>query len=115
VATPIFTSDEPIIFSVAFSLEITPDYRPVQPGTLFGAGFYELYATFLHAGISPDTPWSWQWLHNNIPVEGGSGKWDFTDGGFVFYNPLHGWEKGTYTLEMYVKESLVKRASFAVQ
>lgn len=101
---------------LTFSAEISDLYEPVNPGSIFGEGFYTLYATFSYDEMTDGMAWAWVWRHNGEVVEGGNELWAYGDDGpgYVFLNPEEGFQPGEYSLDVWVNGELLTRSSVTI-
>jgi hypothetical protein len=106
-------SSDTEIGSLTFSTDVTQDYEPISPRTLYAEGAYTLYATFSYAFMENGMAWAWIWRHNGEVVGGGNELWAYgEDGpGYIFFNPEEGFQAGEYSLEVWVNGKLFTRSS----
>ena len=104
------------IGKIAFSTDITSDYRAIEAGQRFGKGFFTLYATFDYSEMLDGMTWSWVWRHNGQVIEGGNQRWAYgNDGpGYVYFRPEEGFLQGQYELEVWVNNELMAQSDFMV-
>lgn len=95
--------------TLSFSTEIDSEYQPVNARTIFPEGSYTLYATFSYEDMADGMEWAWVWRRNGEVVEGGNELWAYgEDGpGYIFLNPVEGFQNGEYTLEVWVNGELL--------
>lgn len=99
--------------TVVFSSTVTEEYQAISPTTLFGQGFYTLYATFHYEEMADGMAWSWVWRHNGKVIDGGNELWAYGDEGpgYIYLRPEEGFGEGRYTLEIWVNGTLLGQAS----
>lgn len=99
--------------TVVLSSTVTKDYKAVNPGSVFGEGFYTLYATFDYKDMADGMAWAWVWRHNGKVIDGGNELWVYGDEGpgYIFLSPEEGFGEGAYTLEIWVNGELLGQAS----
>lgn len=104
------------IGKIAFSTDITSDYRAIDAGQRFGEGFFTLFATFDYAEMTDGLTWSWVWRRNGQVVEGGNQLWAYGDDGpgYVYFRPEEGFLQGQYELEVWVNSELMAQSDFMV-
>ncbi|MCB8985368.1 MAG: hypothetical protein H6659_16170 [Ardenticatenaceae bacterium] len=102
--------------SLSFSTEIDDRYEAVNPGKIFGEGFYTLYATFDYSEMEDGMAWAWVWRHNGQVVEGGNELWNYgNDGpGYIYLNPEEGFQPGDYSLDVWVNGELLTRSAITI-
>ncbi len=105
------------ITPLVFSTEINENYKPVAPRSVFGEGFYTIYATFDYDRMVEGMSWSWIWRRNGDIVNGGNELWAYGDDGpgWIYYEPPEGFQVGDYTLELWVNGELFRRAALTVE
>lgn len=101
---------------IAFALDISGNYKAIDPGYRFVEGFYTLYATFAYQGMADGMNWSWEWQRNGAPVDGGNQEWSYgEDGpGYIYFRPEDGFKSGEYSLAIWVDDELQNQAGFTV-
>jgi len=99
--------------TVVFSSTVTDEYTAINPGNIFGEGFYTLYATFHYEGMADGMAWSWVWRQNGKVIDGGNELWAYGDEGpgYIYLRPEEGFGEGRYTLEIWVNGKLLGQAS----
>jgi len=99
--------------TVVFSSTVTDEYKAINPGSIFGEGFYTLYATFQYEEMADGMAWSWVWRHNGQVIDGGNELWAYGDEGpgYIYLSPETGFGEGRYTLEIWVNGELLGQAS----
>ncbi len=99
----------PLVLSNA----VTDEYEAINPASLFGEGFYTLYATFPYAGMADGMEWAWVWRHNGKVIDGGNELWAYGDEGpgYIYLSPEEGFLEGTYSVEVWVNGQLLGRAA----
>lgn len=99
--------------TVIFSSTVTDEYKAINPTSLFGQGFYTLYATFQYGDMADGMAWSWVWRHNGKVIDGGNELWAYGDEGpgYIYLRPEEGFGEGRYTLEIWVNGKLLGQAS----
>ncbi len=99
--------------TVVLSSTVTDEYKAINPGTIFGEGFYTLYATFDYKDMADGMAWSWVWRHNGQVIDGGNELWAYGDEGpgYIYLSPEEGFGEGRYTLEIWVNGELMGQAS----
>lgn len=102
--------------SLSFSVEIDDQYQAINPGRIFGEGFYTLYATFEYVEMEDGMAWAWVWRRNGEVVEGGNELWAYgADGpGYIYLNPEEGFQPGEYSLDVWVNGELLTRAAVTI-
>lgn len=105
------------ITPLVFSTEIDDDYKPVAPRSVFGEGFFTIYATFDYDHMVEGMAWSWIWRRNGDVVNGGNELWAYGDDGpgWIYYEPPEGFQPGDYTLELWVNGELFQRAAMSIE
>lgn len=98
---------------VALSSTVTKEYEAISPASVFGEGFYTLYATFPYEDMANGMEWAWVWRHNGKVVDGGNELWVYGDDGpgYIYLNPEEGFQEGQYSLEIWVNGELLGRAA----
>ena len=101
---------------IAFSLDISGNYRPVDPTYQFVEGFFTLYATFSYQGMADGMNWSWSWQRNGAQLDGGNQVWSYggEGPGYIYFRPEDGFHSGEYSLAIWVDQVLQSQASFTV-
>jgi hypothetical protein len=104
------------IGKIAFSTDITSDYRAIDAGERYAEGFFTLYATFDYEEMLDGMTWSWVWRRNGQVIEGGNQLWTYgNDGpGYVYFRPEEGFLQGQYELEVWVNNELMAQSDFMV-
>ncbi len=99
-----------------FSVEIDDVYDAVNPGRIFGEGYYTLYATFDYSEMEDGMAWAWVWRHNGEVLEGGNELWDYGNEGpgFIYLSPEEGFQPGEYSLDVWVNGELLTRSALTV-
>lgn len=99
--------------TVVLSSTVTDEYKAINPGDLFGEGFYTLYATFDYKGMADGMVWAWVWRYNGEVIDGGNELWAYGDDGpgYIYLSPEEGFDKGTYSLDVWVNGELMGQAS----
>jgi len=95
--------------SIAFSTDVTDSYEPLDPAKIFPEGYYTIFATFTYKAMSDGMEWAWVWRHNGQVVDGGNELWQYgNDGpGYIYFGPEDGFQRGDYTLEVWVNGELM--------
>ncbi|MCA9932899.1 MAG: hypothetical protein KC415_03190 [Anaerolineales bacterium] len=95
--------------SIAFSTEVTDSYEPLSPAKIFPEGYYTLFATFTYEAMSDGMEWAWVWRHNGQVVDGGNELWQYGDDGpgYIYFGPEEGFQRGEYSLEVWVNGELM--------
>jgi len=108
--------DDTELTPLVFSAEINDNYEAVNPGRIFGEGFYTLYATFDYDQMEDGMAWSWVWRHNGEVVEGGNELWNYgNDGpGYIYLSPEEGFQSGEYSLDVWVNGELLTRSAVTI-
>lgn len=108
---------ETTITPLVFSTEIDDNYEPVAPRSVFGEGFFTIYATFDYDFMVEGMAWSWIWRRNGDVVNGGNELWVYgEDGpGWIYYEPPEGFQSGDYTLEVWINGELFQRAGLTIE
>lgn len=99
--------------TIVLSSTVTDEYKAINPGSIFGEGFYTLYATFDYTDMADGMAWSWVWRYNGQVIDGGNELWAYGDEGpgYIYLSPEEGFGEGTYTLEVWVNGELMGQAS----
>lgn len=99
--------------TVVLSSTVTDEYKAVNPTSVFGEGFYTLYATFAYKDMADGMAWAWVWRHNGRVIDGGNELWAYGDEGpgYIYLSPEEGFAEGRYTLEIWVNGELLGQAS----
>lgn len=99
--------------TVVLSSTVTDEYKAINPASVFGEGFYTLYATFTYKDMADGMAWSWVWRHNGQVIDGGNELWAYGDEGpgYIYLNPEEGFAEGRYSLEVWVNGELLGQAS----
>lgn len=99
--------------TVVLSSTVTDEYKAINPASVFGEGFYTLYATFAYKDMADGMAWSWVWRHNGQVIDGGNELWAYGDEGpgYIYLNPEEGFAEGRYSLEVWVNGELLGQAS----
>jgi len=102
--------------SLVFSAEISDKYEAINPGKIFGEGFYTLYATFEYTEMEDGMAWAWVWRRNGEVLEGGNELWAYgSDGpGFIYLSPEEGFQPGEYSLDVWVNGELLTRSAVTI-
>lgn len=109
--------DRTDIGALSFSTEIDEfDLIALSPGRLFDTGFYTIYATFEYDQMADGMVWSWVWRRDGQVISGGNEEWVYgNDGpGYVYLNPIEGFDEGEYTLEIWVNSELLSSANMFI-
>jgi hypothetical protein len=104
---------ETMISRMLFSTELAANYVAVNPRDIFAEGNYTLYATFDYEHMVDGLEWSWVWSHNGATIDGGNELWQYGNSGpgYIYLNPLGGFQNGQYGLEVWVNGELMSQAS----
>lgn len=99
--------------TVVLSSTVTDEYEAVNPTSIFGEGFFTLYATFQYEEMADGMAWSWVWRQNGQVIDGGNELWAYGDEGpgYIYLSPEEGFGEGRYTLEIWVNGELLGQAS----
>jgi hypothetical protein len=99
--------------TVVLSSTVTDEYDAIDPGNVFGEGFYTLYATFDYEGMADGMAWAWVWRFNGEVIDGGNELWAYGDEGpgYIYLSPEEGFGEGQYTLDVWVNGELMGQAS----
>ncbi len=99
--------------TVVLSSTVTDEYKAINPASVFGEGFYTLYATFDYKDMADGMAWSWVWRHNGQVIDGGNELWAYSDEGpgYIYLSPEEGFAEGRYSLEVWVNGELLGQAS----
>jgi len=99
--------------TVVLSSDVTENYQAINPTSLFGEGFYTLYATFEYKGMLDGMEWAWVWRHNGKVIDGGNELWAYGEEGpgYIFLSPEEGFLEGTYSVEVWVNGELLGQAT----
>lgn len=99
--------------TVVLSSTVTDEYKAINPGNLFGEGFYTLYATFDYKNMADGMAWAWVWRYNGQVIDGGNELWAYGDEGpgYIYLSPEEGFGEGRYTLEVWVNGELMGQAA----
>ncbi len=99
--------------TVVLSSTVTDEYKAINPTSVFGEGFYTLYATFDYKDMVDGMAWSWVWRHNGKVIDGGNELWAYGDEGpgYIYLSPEEGFAEGRYSLEVWVNGELMGQAS----
>jgi hypothetical protein len=99
--------------TVVLSSTVTDEYKAINPTSIFGEGFYTLYATFDYEEMADGMAWAWVWRHNGEVIDGGNELWAYGDDGpgYIYLSPEEGFDKGTYSLDVWVNGELMGQAS----
>jgi hypothetical protein len=99
--------------TVVLSSTVTDEYEPINPATVFGEGFYTLYATFDYKGMADGMVWAWVWRLDGEVIDGGNEFWAYGDEGpgYIFLSPEEGFAEGAYSLDVWVNGELMGQAS----
>ena len=98
---------------VALSNAVTDEYEAISPASIFGEGFYTLYATFSYDDMADGMEWAWVWRHNGEVIDGGNELWAYGDDGpgYIYLSPEEGFQEGKYSLEIWVNGELLGQAA----
>ena len=98
---------------VALSNAVTDEYQAISPASIFGEGFYTLYATFSYDDMADGMEWAWVWRHNGEVIDGGNELWAYGDDGpgYIYLSPEEGFQEGKYSLEIWVNGELLGQAA----
>jgi hypothetical protein len=109
-------SEDTQLGSIAFSTDVDDRYQAVNPGRIFDAGFFTLYATFDYAGMGNGMEWAWIWRYDGQVIDGGTQEWTYgEDGpGYVYFDPEEGFQPGEYSLQIWVNEEMMTQANIIV-
>jgi hypothetical protein len=104
------------VSSLAFATHINDRFQPLDPSTKFDEGYFTLYATFHYEAMARGMSWSWVWRHNGVLIEGDNQPWkhDGDGPGYVYFRPAEGFKPGKYTLEVWVNNELLDRATVTI-
>lgn len=104
------------IGTLQFSTEIGQGNQALNPSSIFGEGFYTLYATFDYADMADGTEWSWIWRRNGDVFDRGAEIWNYGRRGlgYIYLNPTDGFQNGKYELEVWVEDNLLSQSSLTV-
>jgi hypothetical protein len=99
--------------TVVLSSTVTREYEAINPASVFGEGFYTLYATFDYSNMADGMAWAWVWRHNGEVIDGGNELWAYGDEGpgYIYLSPEEGFAEGNYSLEIWVNGELLGQAS----
>jgi hypothetical protein len=99
--------------TVVLSSTVTDEYEAIDPGSIFGEGFYTLYATFDYTGMADGMAWAWVWRYNGEVIDGGNELWAYGEEGpgYIYLSPEEGFGEGQYTLEVWVNGELLGQAA----
>lgn len=99
--------------TVVLSSTVTDEYKAINPASIFGEGHYTLYATFDYKDMADGMAWAWVWRHNGEVIDGGNELWVYGDEGpgYIYLSPEEGFDEGQYTLEVWVNDELLGKAS----
>ena len=99
--------------TVVLSSTVTDEYKAINPTSVFGEGFYTLYATFAYKEMEDGMAWAWVWRHNGNVIDGGNELWAYGDEGpgYIYLSPEEGFAEGRYSLEVWVNGELLGQAS----
>lgn len=102
--------------SLAFSTQLGSDYEAIDPGNIFAEGAYTLYATFSYEAMSNGMEWAWVWRRDGEVVGGGNELWKYGEEGpgYIFYNPEEGFQRGQYSLEVWVNGELMSHSNITI-
>lgn len=104
------------IADLSFTTEIDEQYRPITTRSLFGEGFFTLYATFAYDKMADGMEWSWVWRFDGEVIDGGNQLWAYgNDGpGYVYLSPEEGFSEGEYSLEIWVNDQLIAQKAMTI-
>jgi hypothetical protein len=99
--------------TVVLSSTVTDEYKAINPASIFGEGFYTLYATFDYKGMADGMVWAWVWRHNGEVIDGGNEFWAYGDDGpgYIYLSPEEGFAEGAYSLDIWVNGELMGQAT----
>jgi hypothetical protein len=99
--------------TIVLSSTVTDEYKAINPATIFGEGFYTLYATFDYKEMADGMVWAWVWRYNGEVIDGGNELWAYGDEGpgYIYLSPEEGFGEGTYSLDIWVNGELMGQAS----
>jgi len=99
--------------TIILSSTVTDEYKAINPTSIFGEGHYTLYATFDYKDMADGMAWAWVWRHNGDVIDGGNELWVYGDEGpgYIYLSPEEGFDEGQYTLEVWVNDELLGKAS----
>ena len=101
------------IGAVVLSSDVTDEYEAISPASIFGEGFYTLYATFAYSDMADGMEWAWVWRHNGKVIDGGNELWAYGDEGpgYIYLSPEEGFQEGQYSVEVWVNGELLGQAA----
>lgn len=114
-ATP--TQAAPGFELVASASDITDDYQPIDPATVFPPGTTHVYTVFDFSGMQNGMPYEAYWYHNGQEDVHEVWEWDQGASGTTYlylYNE-NGIIPGDYELQLFVGEQRVLTTTFTVQ
>lgn len=102
--------------SLAFSTQLNSEYVAVEPDNLFAEGAYTLYATFSYEAMTNGMEWAWVWRRDGEVVGGGNELWNYGEEGpgYIYYNPEEGFQRGQYSLEVWVNGELMSHSDVTI-
>jgi hypothetical protein len=95
---------------------VTSDFAALDARNIFPEGFFTIYATFDYEEMSDGMAWAWVWRRDGEVISGGNELWAYGDNGpgYVYLNPEEGFQRGEYTVEVWVNSELLTTASLVV-
>ena len=102
--------------SLAFSTRLNSEYAAVEPDDIFAEGAYTLYAAFSYEAMVNGMEWAWVWRRDGEVVGGGNEIWNYGEEGpgYIFYNPEEGFQRGNYSLEVWVNGELLAHSGVTI-
>lgn len=102
--------------SIAFSTRLDSEYGAVDPEDIFAEGAYTLYATFSYEAMANGMEWAWVWRRDGEVVGGGNEIWNYGEEGpgYIYYNPEEGFQRGNYSLEVWVNGELLAHSRISI-
>jgi hypothetical protein len=99
---------------IQFATEITSDYEPIDPKTVFPKDTRSIYAVYQTSGMRKGLPFRVIWYQDGVELarEEGIWEWGTSDRSFTFMGPRG---EGLYKLELYVHDSIVATNLFEIK
>lgn len=99
---------------IRFAEDITPDFKPVNPGRVFSPAIQTIYAVYPFKGMDKGLDFSMVWFQNGVEIAREDTQWEYGDRG-TSYSFLRLRGPGLYKLELYVNDTVVATSLFEIR